>query len=75
MKLIASWTKMIGEKGWVHHWIVRASCPKEAGEYIEDSFEVPRESQIGQTRIFHESVGVRGWKRRGYDVFQYGWTR
>lgn len=74
MKLIASWTRLIGEKHWVHHWIVRATCPEEAQEYVEDSLAAPRRSytDLSSMSIFHGGVDVVGWKRRGYEVLQAG---
>lgn len=76
MKLIASWTVMVGEEGWIHHWIVRATCPEEAREYVEENLSAPKESDAGGFRgieVFHGHVRAWGWKRRGYHVIQPGW--
>lgn len=75
MRLIASWTRMHGEKHWVHHWIVRATCAQEAEEHVEVSLGAPQRSHAGPVSVFHRGIDVVGWKRRGYEVLQAGGVR
>ena len=70
MKLIASWTRMY-ELGWVHHWIVEATCVEEARAWVEG---ISPSGQSGNKamRIHHFPAKPRGWRRKGYEITQNG---
>ena len=69
MKLIASWTEMIAEDGWIHHWKVRAPCMQQALEYIEEKMALPDYPSQG---LWHRSPAGWRWKGGGYVIIQVG---